>query len=168
VSALVDRIVARLDSMLLEFAGSRDESAYVRVREIMASHPDYRERDAFLERSLAVIDGKIGTLLVHTSVLTVVAVLIAVFTPKLVALLAGLIAAVLMAICALLLRCTRVFGAADFGMSETLTANLILDRMASQISLRTNVYRKALRVATVATLAYVPLLLVAAVAVLAR
>jgi hypothetical protein len=168
VASLVDRIVARLDRMLLDFAGARDESAYVRVREIMASHPEYRERDAFLERSLAVIDGKIGTLLVHTSVLTAVAVLVAVFTPKLPAFLAGVLAAVLLAVSALLLRCTRVFGAADFAASETLTATLILDRMASQISLRTNVYRKALRVATVATLAYVPLLLVAAVGVLAR
>ncbi|MEJ1157511.1 hypothetical protein [Prosthecomicrobium sp. N25] len=165
---MMDAIVAKLDEFVLDFAGERDESSYVRVREIMATHPEYARRDAFLEKQLEAIDQKIAMLLVHCSLLIAVGAMIATFGPRLIALLAAVLASLFAALAAMLLRCTRVFGALDFRMDETLTVDLILDRMTYQISVRKNVYRKALRVATVATIGFIPILLVAALAALVR
>jgi hypothetical protein len=166
---MIDRAVAMLDTALIAFAGERDESDYMWMRESMARHADWRDQDAFLDRQLEAIDSKIMGLLIHCSIMIAVAALIGGMGVGLVvALPATLVASLFAVMAAALLRSTRLFGSHDFLAGEELSPEAIQARMSAQIMLRKNFYRRALRIATVATLAFVPLLVLQMFAVALR
>lgn len=157
---MIDRAVAMLDTALVAFAGERDESDYMWMRESMARHADWRDQDAFLDRQLEAIDQKIMGLSIHCSIMIAVAALIGgTGVGLLVALPATLLGIIFAVLAAALLRSIRLFGSHDFLPGEELSPEAIQTRMSAQITLRKNIYRRVLRIIAICTLLLVPVFL---------